>query len=67
MGNDLNGNEPVEVAMVRLPASFAVVETVSDERRILFLTDDWGVAHEIATELRRRGVWANACPTVTPT
>jgi precorrin-6B methylase 1 len=53
--------EPIEGVLRRTPASYAVVETVPNGRRVLCLTDDDTDAHEIAFELRRRGIQAAAC------
>jgi hypothetical protein len=41
-------------------ADFVVVETVGKRRRILLLIDDLTEAQEIALELRRRGIRAEA-------
>ncbi|MGA3220113.1 MAG: hypothetical protein ABSE77_13725 [Acidimicrobiales bacterium] len=57
--------EPFEVARLPRPAKYAIVETVVDARRILCLMDDKAEATQMARELRRHGVVATACRTVT--
>ncbi len=66
MSQDLTELDAVEVTMYRSPANFAVVEALADQRRVLCLTDDEREAYEIAYELRRRGIRAIACRTVSP-
>jgi precorrin-6B methylase 1 len=51
---------PIELAIGRTPAKFAVVEAVQDDHRVLCLTDDEAEASDLASELRRRGIKATA-------
>ena len=51
---------PIELAIGRTPAKFAVVEAVQDDHRVLCLTDDEAEASDLASELRSRGIKATA-------
>ena len=52
--------EPIELALGRTPAKYAVVEALQDDHRVLCLTDDEAEASDLAFELRRRGIEASA-------
>ncbi len=58
--------EPFVVAKLRSPSKYAIVETMGEDQRILFLVDDKGEATQLAFELRGRGVKAMACRTRSP-
>lgn len=57
--------EAIELDRSVPPARYAVVEGHGPARRVLCLMDDSADADALALELRRKGIIASACRTVT--